>query len=301
MNRLETADVRGCWPEFLFSVDNPRVNRNLQTLKFPMATRRKRIVIKFGTGILTASEGHSLDMPQIKRLVSEVAGLVKDGHDCVLVSSGAVGAGMMRMGLEQRPTDLSTKQACAAIGQSRLMGIYDSAFSKHGLCVAQLLLTHQDLDSRSRYRNAQNTLNRLLAGGDTVPIINENDVVAVEELRFGDNDRLSAEVAQLAAADLLLLLTSVEGLLQPLPGGGQRLVTRVRDVDAVAGYATATKGTLSVGGMVTKLQAAKAAVEGGCSVVIASGRLPGVIRAAAAGGAVGTRFIVKRSARKGAR
>src|ERR1700738_572650 len=159
----------------------------------------------------------------------------------------------MLMGLPQRPKDLPSIQACAAIGQSRLMRLYETLFQRHGLHVAQLLLSHQDIESRTRYQNARNTLERLLRFRNVIPVINENDSVAVEELRFGDNDRLSAEVAILARADLLVILTSVEGLLD----SEKRLIPHVTDVDSVSDLASAETGMFSTGGMVSKLQAVK--------------------------------------------
>ena len=215
-----------------------------------MSARRKRIVLKFGTGILTTPDGSALEKKQFYRLASEVTGLVRKGNECIIVSSGAVGAGLRVLGLTERPVDLSTVQACAAIGQSKLMRMYEQSFSEHNLDVAQLLLTHGDLDSRKRYVNAKNTLRRLLQAKKIVPIINENDSVAVEELKFGDNDRLSAEVAMLADADLLILLTSVDGLMHD--GKRIRVVT---DIDGAMRYVRHEKGKLSVGGMVSKLGA----------------------------------------------
>jgi len=253
-----------------------------------MARKPKRIVLKFGTGILTQPETNTLDHGQITRLSSEVASLVRTGHECLLVSSGAVGAGLMTLGLTERPRDLASIQACAAIGQSKLMNMYEAGFKDHGLHVAQLLLTYRDLDSRKSYKNAANTLNRLLREKNVVPIINENDSVAVEELRFGDNDLLSAEVSMLADADLLILLTSAPGLLN-----GGEVIQEVCDIDAVMEYVKPTKGKLSVGGMASKLMAVKRAVEAKIPTVIASGRTPGVIAAILAGESVGTRFLVK--------
>src|ERR1700738_2208148 len=255
-----------------------------------MSDKRKRIVIKFGTGILTKSYGNALNPRQLRRLTSEVADVVRAGHQCLLVSSGAVGAGLMLMGLSERPKDLPSIQACAAIGQSRLMRLYETLFQRHGLHVAQLLLSHQDIDSRTRYQNARNTLERLLRFRNVVPIINENDSVAVEELRFGDNDRLSAEVAILAQADLLLILTSVEGLLDEK----NRLVAKIVDIDAVTHLASKEIGTYSRGGMVTKLQAAKVALQAGIPSVIASGFEPGMISAAVAGKPAGTQILANK-------
>ncbi|MEI6349823.1 MAG: glutamate 5-kinase [Verrucomicrobiota bacterium] len=248
----------------------------------------KRIVVKFGTGILTQPEANTLDHEQIERLSAEVAATVRAGHECLVVSSGAVGAGLMTLGLSERPSDLAGIQACAAVGQSKLMHFYEMAFVKHGLHVAQLLLTYGDLDSRTCYANAVNTIGRLLSGGKVVPIINENDSVAVEELRFGDNDRLSAEVATLAHADLLILLTTADGLMN-----GGEVIPEVRDIDAATEFVLPTKGKLSVGGMASKLQAVKLAVDAGIPTVIASGRTPGIIESILEGHPVGTRFFPK--------
>jgi glutamate 5-kinase len=253
-----------------------------------MSDKRKRIVIKFGTGILTKSTGNTLNPGQLRRLTGEVAGLVEAGHQCLLVSSGAVGAGMMLMDLKERPSDLPSVQACAAIGQSRLMRTYETLFQRHGLHVAQLLLSHQDIDSRTRYQNARNTLERLFRFRTVVPIINENDPVAVEELRFGDNDRLSAEVAILSDADLLIMLTSVQGLLDE----ESRLISTVTDVEAVSHLARTDVGAYSRGGMVTKLQAAKMALQAGIPSVIASGFESGIMAAAVEGKPAGTRISV---------
>src|SRR3984893_13837007 len=255
-----------------------------------MSDKRKRIVIKCVTAILTKSTGTSLHPGQFRRLTTEVAELVREGHQCLLVSSGAVGAGLMLLKLAKRPSDLPSIQACAAVGQSRLMRLYESLFQRHGFHVAQLLLSHQDIDSRSRYQNAKNTLERLLRFRNVVPVINENDSVAVEELRFGDNDRLSAEVAILANADLLIILTSVEGLLDE----ENKLISKVADVDTVTHLASEKIGTYSTGGMVTKLQAAKMAFQAGIPSVIASGFDPGVISAAVEGKPTGTHILVNK-------
>jgi len=251
-----------------------------------MAKRSLRIVLKFGSGILSTEHGIGLSRRQISRLAKEVGALVRAGHECIIVSSGAVAAGLATLGLTARPKELAAKQACAAVGQSQLMHAYASAFGRQKLAVAQLLLTHNDLDSRTRHRNARNTLAHLLARHNVVPIINENDSVAVEELNFGDNDRLSAEVAILVEADLLIILTSVDGL-QDSTG---KVVPLVRDLNAVAGLVRSDKGHVSTGGMVTKLQAVQLAVKAGIPVNIASGRKPGLIKAIVAGRSVGTHF-----------
>ena len=251
-----------------------------------MAPPGKRIILKFGTGILTRARGESLDEAQFRRLTSEVAKLVLAGNQCLVVSSGAVGAGMGVLGLKQRPTDLSSVQACAAVGQSKLMQLYETLFGAHKLNVAQLLLTHGDLDSRMRYRNVRNTLDRLLERRNVIPIINENDSVAVEELRFGDNDRLSAEVAIMADAHLLIILTSVDGLLD----GTGTTIPLVRDIGSASRFANDEKGKLSVGGMVSKLQAVKVAVDAGIPTVIGNGRRPKQITAIMEGKGACTRF-----------
>ena len=245
----------------------------------------KRIVVKFGSGILATQRGVGLDQKQFARLSREVATLTKAGHEVIVVSSGAVAAGLAGLGLRERPEDLAARQACAAVGQGRLMSCYTGHFEKHGLTVAQILLTHGDLDSRISYANIRTTLDRLLAG-KVVPIINENDPVAVEELKFGDNDRLSAEVALLADAELLILLTSVEGLLD----GKGKLITRVDDFEEVAKFVRDEKGRLSVGGMASKLHAVQIAVNAGIPTVIASGRTAGPMLRAAEGKAAGTYF-----------
>jgi glutamate 5-kinase len=249
-----------------------------------MATQR--IVLKFGSGILARPKGDALDESQFTKLADAVSGLVRGGAECIIVSSGAVAAGMPVLGLKERPADLNTRQACAAAGQPRLMGLYAEKFGAHALQVAQLLLTHGDLDSRMRRGNAGNTLECLLKRGNVVPIVNENDSVAVEELRFGDNDHLSAEVATLAKADLLIILTSVDGLMD----ADGKVVPVVKDIDSVAGLVRADKGKLSVGGMVTKLEAVRLALDAGITTVIANGRKPRTIASIAAGKTGGTRF-----------
>src|SRR5678816_1055859 len=208
-------------------------------------SRRKhlRIVLKFGSGILTRMNAAGLDVKQFARLSAEVAALIHAGHQCVMVTSGAVAAGTRALSLTERPTDLATAQASAAVGQSKLMRAWETAFARYKLDVAQLLLTYSDLDSYVRRANAGNTLERLLSAGNIVPIINENDSVATEELSFGDNDRLSAEVATLARANLLIILTGVDGLLD----ANGNVIPRVRDVDGAKRLANGSKGRLSVG------------------------------------------------------
>lgn len=245
-----------------------------------------RIVLKFGSGILANPKGNTLDGKQFHRLAAEIAAIVAAGHEVIVVSSGAVAAGLGALGLKERPEDLSARQACAAVGQCALMHRYSEEFAPHGLRVAQLLLTYSDLDSRSRHENARITLEHLLKRKVVVPIINENDSVAVEELRFGDNDRLSAEVALLARADMLILLTSVDGLLD---ADGQT-VPEVQDIDDVAKLVRQEKGRFSVGGMASKLQAVKVATSAGIPTWVASGRKRNQIGAIVAGRRAGTHF-----------
>jgi glutamate 5-kinase len=247
----------------------------------------RRVVFKFGSGVLTGPRGVRLARGRFKRIAAEIAALQARGCQCVIVSSGAVAAGLEAMGLAKRPEDLSVRQACAALGQPRLMRAYQGAFANHRIAVAQLLLTHDDIDSRIRAGNARRTLERLLAA-KIVPVVNENDSVAVEELRFGDNDRLSAEVAMLVGAELLVILTSVEGLLD----ASGAVVPRVADIDAVASLVREETGRLSVGGMVSKLEAVRLARDAGIPAIIASGLREGVLPAAASGEPVGTFFPV---------
>jgi glutamate 5-kinase len=253
-----------------------------------MHRRLRRIVLKFGSGILTRPRANALDDKQFARLTADVAQLVRGECECIIVSSGAVAAGMRVVGLKERPLDLTTGQACAAVGQSKLMNLYASAFARHRLNVAQLLLTHSDLDSRARHQNAKNTLRRLLECKDVVPVINENDSVAVEELRFGDNDRLSAEVAVLAEAEMLIILTSVDGLMDH---AGKR-IPMIADVAEASRFVRKDTNKFSVGGMVSKLEAVKLATAAGIPTVIANGRRAGIIPGIVAGNRIGTLFTV---------
>src|SRR5450432_1953585 len=259
--------------------------------------KSKRIVLKFGSGILTRVNAVGLDQKQFARLSAEIAALIRAGHECIAVTSAAVAAGSSALSLAERPADLATAQASAAVGQSTLMRAYETAFARYKLNVAQLLLTHSDLDSRIRRANAKNTLERLLAAGNIVPIINENDSVAVEELRFGDNDRLSAEVATLAGADLLIILTQVDGLMDK----EGNVIRRVRDIDRVKNLANGNKGRFSRGGMISKLEAVKMAVDAGITTVIMNGRRLDRIPAVIAGENVGTRFLPRARIARGAK
>jgi glutamate 5-kinase len=250
----------------------------------------QRIVIKFGSGILTRTrdEAVALDESQFARLTQAIAILKQEGHEVIVVTSGAVAAGLDVLGFNKRPGETSSLQACAAVGQTRLMHKYETLLGACGLHVGQLLVTHEDFLDAERRANFGNTLRSLLARRNIVPVINENDSVATEELKFGDNDALSASVAVLAEANLLILLTSVDGLLPP--GETERIVERVEDINEVLGFARNEKGEYSVGGMASKLKAVEKAVNAGIETLIANGRRPEQIPDLVEGRGVGTRF-----------
>ena len=249
-----------------------------------------RIVVKLGTGVLTDSRKQP-DLAQMEQLVAQMAGQCKAGKELVVVSSGAVGAGMGALGYDRRPNDLSELQACAAVGQSRLMAIYEKLFGAHGLAVAQILLTHEDLEHHERHLNARNTLVTLLRHR-VVPIINENDVVSFTELRFGDNDQLSALVASLLPADLLVILTTVDGVIENFGKPNPRTLATVEQINtALEKLAGGTDSATAVGGMASKIQAAKIAVRSGIPLVIASGKKKQMLARVVAGELEGTLFV----------
>lgn len=249
-----------------------------------------RIVVKLGTGVLTNSQKQP-DPAQMEQLVAQVAELRTQKKDVVIVSSGAVGAGMGALGFNKRPAEISELQACAAVGQSRLMATYEKLFAKFNLTVAQVLLTHEDLQHHERHLNARNTLIALL-NRDVVPIINENDAVSLAELKFGDNDRLSALVASLLPADLLVILTTVDGVIENFGKAGARTLSVIEKIDAtIEGMAGGTDSATAVGGMTTKIQAAQIAVRSGIPLVIASGKRKNVLARIVAGQDEGTLFV----------
>lgn len=261
--------------------------------------KSRPVVLKFGTGILATEGGCSLDMAQFRRLCADLAALSASGIPCVVVSSAAVAAGVDALGLPKRPTDLAGKQACAAVGQPALMGAYARHLARHGLRPAQLLLTHDDIFDEGRRRNASITLRRLLVSPGIIPIINENDSVAVEELRFGDNDRLSAEVAKLLNARLLILLTSADGLLAKASKHSIPVrIPIVTDIAEAFRHVTPEKGEHSTGGMQAKLQAVETAVSAGVETVIAHGRKNDQVAGAVAGLDVGTRFPAEKNQKR---
>ena len=249
-----------------------------------------RIVVKLGTGVLTDSR-KLIDPAQLEQLVAQLAAQRKAGREIVLVTSGAVGAGMGALGYETRPTDLAEKQACAAVGQSRLMAVYDKLFSAHGLVVAQVLLTHEDLEHHERHLNARNTLVTLLNRG-VVPIINENDAVSFTEIKFGDNDKLSALVASLLPADLLVILTTVDGVIENFGAANAKTISVIEQIDAmIEGMAGGTTSATAVGGMKSKVEAAKIVVRSGIPLVIASGRNKDTLAKIIGGEDEGTLFV----------
>lgn len=248
-------------------------------------------VIKIGTGVLTREDDGQLDTASLTRLVTAVADLVQSGQPCILVSSGAVGAGISQLGLSCYPSDIPTKQACAAVGQTRLMHAYQSLFQNFGLTVAQILLTADDFKDPARRGRVSDTLGRLAQDSQIVPIINENDTVAVEELSVGDNDMLSARVADLVQAKRLILLSNIDGLLPP---EGGEVVRVVENVDDVLGFVRADKGKFSIGGMASKLNAVKLAVEGGVETIIANGRFPQRLLSMDDDSVLCTRFLSRR-------
>jgi len=254
--------------------------------------KTRRWVVKIGSALLTA-EGAGLDRQALGGWVDQMADWLQPGHELVLVSSGAVAEGMCRMGWTRRPDTLHELQAAAAIGQMGLVQAWESCFQRRGRHTAQVLVTHDDLSDRKRYLNARSTLQTLLSLG-VIPVVNENDVVANDELRFGDNDTLAALVANLVEADLLVLLTDQDGLFDADPRGnpGARLIEHAR-VDDVAldRYAGASKGILGSGGMHTKLRAARLAARSGTATIIASGKRPDALREIAAGHELGTLLV----------
>jgi glutamate 5-kinase len=252
-----------------------------------------RIVIKLGSSTLTAGTSR-LSLPRFVEITRQVSSLRRNGHEVIVVSSGAMAAGRERLNFPQLPRDIPAKQMLAAVGQLRLMAIYEQVFGLYGMTIAQILLTRADLADRHRYLNSRNTLMALLAQ-NVIPIINENDTVATEEIRVGDNDNLSALVANLVDADTLFLLTDQPGLFtsDPRRNVSAQLITDIAEPDIPESIWQAAGGTstgLGTGGMITKLQAADLARRSGTLVVIAPGGEADVLTRLAAGEAIGTRF-----------
>jgi glutamate 5-kinase len=252
----------------------------------------KRVVIKIGSRVLTDDDG-GLDYGVIGRICEDISLLRERGKQVVVVSSGAIAAGRSELGLTEKPKTIPQKQAAAAIGQTRLMRAYEEALAPYGLKAAQLLLTSEDLGSRQRFLNARATIDTLLGYG-IIPVINENDTVVVDEIKFGDNDNLSALVTNVAESDLLVILTDVEGLYSSDPGQNPdaRLIPLVqgitRELERAAGGAASSVGT---GGMATKVAAAKKAGKNGVPTILVAGKRAGILSAAMRGEEVGTLFL----------
>ena len=251
-------------------------------------------VVKVGTSVLTGPEG-TLDPARIGHLAEQISAVMDTGRRVALVSSGAVGAGIGQLGLAKRPDNLRQLQAAAAIGQAYLIRAYDEGLKRHGRHAAQLLLTHEDFDSRPRYLNMRNTLTALFEW-DAVPIINENDTISVDEIKFGDNDRLAAMVANLLQAPLLVILSVVDGLYRSDPGSSLsgEVVPLVPNLDdETLGLAGTSRSALGTGGMRSKLEAARLVTHAGGSVIIASGKKPEPLTRILAGEPVGTLFLAR--------
>ncbi len=263
----------------------------LARLRTGVVRDAKRVVIKVGSAVL-ANGGVGLHRPTLERICRELSSLRQEGREVVLVSSGAILAGMGRLGLKERPGSIPLKQAAAAAGQTLLMRHYEEAFDPYGQTVAQLLLTQEDFRSRARYLNARNTLFTLLHLG-VLPVINENDTVAVEEIRFGDNDNLSVLVATLVGADLLVILTDLDGVYttDPRKDPDARLIPRVsRRSDERSFWAGGSGTGVGTGGMETKVDAARRAAASGIPTIVANGLVGGILSRVVHGEEVGTLF-----------
>lgn len=269
------------------------VARNQKTacpLTPEMATlaQAKRVVIKLGTGVLTTGIGE-LDTQRIETLCEQVNRLRECGIEVILVSSGAVGLGMGKLGLKKRPKDLANLQACASVGQSVLINTWQKGFNPHGITVAQILLTREDLRAKHRHNAVFSTVECLLAHG-TVPIVNENDTVSAVEIQFGDNDALSALVASVVNADLLFILSNIPGLID-MQGSGE-VVERIEKITPeIEAMAQGTHTVTSVGGMISKLSAAKIAHRAGCGVIIGSGKEDKLFERLLKGESAGSYFV----------
>jgi glutamate 5-kinase len=264
-------------------------------LRQEIATAARTVIVKVGTRVLTGADGR-LNQDRVLALAEELHQVAASGRKVALVTSGAVGAGMGQLGLAKRPVTLAELQAVAAVGQCHLIETYDRGLRQHGRHAAQLLLTAEDLDDRTRYLNVRNTILALFEFG-AIPIINENDTVSVEELKttFGDNDRLAAMVTNLIRAPLLVLLSDVDGLFDGDPADpASRVIPTVSRLDASIAALARDKATgLSKGGMASKIEAARLATSAGENVIIASGRTPGVLAKILAGEPIGTLFLAQ--------
>jgi glutamate 5-kinase len=263
---------------------------NIETRYREFLPEVRRIVIKIGTRVITRPSGRP-DIQPIKRLVKQIAELHRQGYEILMVSSGAIGAGVEALGLKSRPTSVPDLQMCAAVGQARLMARYEELFDLEKITIGQVLLTHADFQHRIRFANAKRTMEHMIRH-HVIPIINENDVVADEEIKadlsLGDNDYLAALVVKMVRADLLIILSTVDGVLD---ANGRRVKCIENPSDALALVKPDAAGGLSKGGMASKLQSAQIAVKAGCGVLIACGRGKQVLTDAVAGKDVGTLIL----------
>lgn len=270
----------------------PRASR----ARFDRRDHDMRIVVKVGTSTLAHPTGR-LNIQRMEKLCKVLSDLKNMGHEIILVSSGAIAMGFGKLNLSERPKDVPTKQASAAVGQCELMYIYDKLFTEYNHTVAQLLITAPDIEEGGvRKQNFHNTLARLLELG-ALPVINENDTISTEEFGIGDNDTLSAIVAVTIQADLLILLSDIDGLFDgdPRKNPGAKLIDTVEKIDEhIISLGGGSGSNLGTGGMATKLRAAQMATAAGCEMVIANGQSPEVLYDVAAGKRVGTRFLAKR-------
>jgi glutamate 5-kinase len=263
----------------------------MKELRRTTLSRVKLVVVKIGSAVLT--ENGQLNLPFFNRFAAEIVELRGQGYRFVIVTSGAVAAGLEALGFSAPPLTIPEKQACAAVGQLRLMRQYEKEFALHDVAVAQILLTADDIRNRRRYLNARNTL-RTLLGSEILPLVNENDSVVVREIKFGDNDNLAALLTSLAEVDLLLLLTDLDGVYDcdPKASGAASLIPLIDEIDdTVTAFACVGKSTLGTGGMLSKLEAARKTAAYGIPTVIANGRRSGVMARVLAGENEGTIFL----------
>ena len=257
-----------------------------------------KIVVKVGTSTLTHSTG-LLNLKRIEKIVRQLADIHNQGIQVVLVTSGAIGAGMGRLGLKERPKTMPEKQAAAAVGQGTLIHIYEKFFSEYGKVIAQILLTKEDIVDEERYLNARNTFSQLLSQG-VIPIVNENDAVVTDEISVGDNDTLSAMVTSLIEADLLIILSDIDGLYDsnPRTNPDAKIIYNVKQItDEIKGFSEGAGSSLGTGGMETKIKAAEIAVAANASMIIAEGSEPNIINEILEGKEIGTLFQSNRNAR----
>lgn len=254
-----------------------------------------RIVIKIGTSTLAHSSGH-LNIRRVEELCKVISDIKNAGNQVIVVSSGAIGMGAGKLGLQERPKDIPTKQAAAAVGQCELMYIYDKLFGEYNHIVAQLLITGEDVENDVRHTNFSNTLARLMELG-AIPIINENDTVATHQIVLGDNDTLSAIVASSVNADLLIILSDIDGLYDadPRKNSEAKLIPIVEEIDErIVSLGGSAGSNLGTGGMATKIKAAQIATKVGCDTIIASGEDSNILYDIVEGKQIGTKFLGKR-------